>query len=44
MSNGQKQLSEGNQAQVHSDQMILVMARQGGWTAVWQWPKTLKSS
>jgi hypothetical protein len=29
---GQNQLKGGHQAQVHSDQMVLVMARQEGWT------------
>jgi hypothetical protein len=29
--------------QVHSDQMVLMMAKQGGWTTVRQWPKTLKT-
>ncbi len=29
---GQRQHKGGYQAQVHSDQMVLLMARQGGWT------------
>ncbi len=43
MSSGQKQLKKGHQARVYSDQMILVMARQGGWTAARQWSKALKT-
>ncbi len=43
MSSGQKQLKRGHQARVHSDQMVLVMARQGGWAAMRRWPKTLKT-
>ncbi len=43
LSGGQKQLKGGHQALVHSDQMVLVMAKQGGWTVVRQWPKTLNS-
>jgi hypothetical protein len=35
MSSGHKQLKGEHQAWVHSDQMVLVMARQGGWTG---WP------
>jgi hypothetical protein len=42
-SGGQKLLKEGHQAGVNSDQMILVMARQGDWTTVRRWPKTLKT-
>ncbi len=34
---------QGHDARVHADQMVLVMARHGGWTAVRQWPRTLKS-
>jgi hypothetical protein len=33
MNGGQRQLKGGNQAQVYSDQMVLVMARQWDWTA-----------
>jgi hypothetical protein len=33
LSGGLKQLKGGNQTQVQSDQMVLMMARQGGWTA-----------
>jgi hypothetical protein len=43
VSSGQKQLKRGHQARVHSDQMVLVMARQGGWAAMRRWPKTLKT-
>jgi hypothetical protein len=43
MSGGQKQLKEGHQTQVHSDQMVLDMAKQRGWTAVRWKPKTLKT-
>jgi hypothetical protein len=43
VSSGQKQLKGGHQAPVYSDHMVLMMARQGGWTAVMKWPKTLKS-
>jgi hypothetical protein len=32
LSGGQRQLKRGHQARVHSVQMVLVMARQGGWT------------
>jgi hypothetical protein len=38
-----KSNARGHQAQVHSDQIVLVMARQRGWTAVRRWPETLKS-
>jgi hypothetical protein len=31
MSSGQRQLNGGHWAQVHSDQMVLVIVRQGGW-------------
>ncbi len=47
VSDGQKTLKtklnlEGDcQAQVLSDQMVLVVVRQGGW-AVYRWPKKLK--
>jgi hypothetical protein len=43
VSSGQKQLKRGHQAPVYSDQTVLVVARQGGWTAMMKWPKTLKS-
>jgi hypothetical protein len=38
-----KQLKGGHHAPFYSDQMVLVMARQGGWTTVMKWPKNLKS-
>jgi hypothetical protein len=33
----------GNQARVHSDQMALVVAKQGGWSVMRCRPKTLKA-
>jgi hypothetical protein len=43
VSGGQNQHKGGYQARVHSDQMVLMMARQGGWGGgtVRQWPRTL---
>ncbi len=41
MSSGQKQI---HQARIHSNQMFFVMAKQGGWTVVRRWPKTLNST
>jgi hypothetical protein len=32
VSGGQRQLLGGHQAYVHLDQMVLVMAKRGGWT------------
>ncbi len=34
MSTGQRQFKRDHQAQVHSDKMVLLMARQGGWTVL----------
>jgi hypothetical protein len=34
VSSGRRQLEGSHQTRVHSDQMILVMARQGGWTFI----------
>jgi hypothetical protein len=42
VSGGQWQLKGGHQARVHSDQMVLMMVRQGGWNTVRRWPKVLK--
>jgi hypothetical protein len=42
MSGGQRQLKKGNQARVHSNHMILMMARQKAGLGD-QWPKTLKT-
>jgi hypothetical protein len=39
----EKQLKGVHQAQVHLDQMVLVMARQVGWTAGRRWPKELRT-
>ncbi len=43
MSSGQKQLRGGNQARVHADQVVLVMAKQEGGTTMRRWPKSLKT-
>jgi hypothetical protein len=40
VSSDQKQLKGGHQAQVHSDQMVLMIAEHGGWTTMRWWPKT----
>jgi hypothetical protein len=40
---GPKVTQGGNQARVHSDQMALVVAKQGGWTVMRCRPKTLKA-
>jgi hypothetical protein len=40
----QKKLMVGHEVRVHSGQMVLLMVRQGGWTAMRQWPKTLKTN
>jgi hypothetical protein len=44
MSCGQKQLKGEHQALVHSGQVALVMARQGGWTTVQQLTRTFRSN
>jgi hypothetical protein len=43
MSGDQQQLKGRHQARVITEQMVLVMARQGGWTAMGRWAKTLSS-
>jgi hypothetical protein len=37
-------LGGGHPARVHSDQMVLMMAKQRGWTTMRLWPKTPKSN
>jgi hypothetical protein len=43
VSSGQKQLEGGHQTRAHSDQLVLVMAKQGGWNVIRWWPQKFKS-